>query len=69
MEQVSEIDFQWLTNRLIKDDNNPDGAETGTILKINNYIMFLKGLDSKQLEMLKHTVISAVDNELKDRNV
>lgn len=66
--EQGEVDFQWLPNSRMEDPKNPGSyAETGTILKINNYIMFLKSLSKRDLEVFKYTTNSAIDHELSTR--
>lgn len=61
------LDFDWLdTNTLIKNDYG-ELVKAGTCIKLNDYIIFLRGLSITQLNKLRSAVENAIKHELSKR--
>lgn len=67
--QIDRIDleFDWYDSTTKFLDSDGKMLEAGTVVRLNNNIIFLKTLSIQQLEQLKTSVLKAVEHELSKR--
>lgn len=64
---IEEVSFDWLDSNTLILDSEKKLKLAGTVLKINNNIIFLQAFTNDQLLRLKECTILAVDHELNKR--
>lgn len=65
--EAQEVDFDWFDSKTYVTDPSGNLIEAGTVLKLNQNIMFLKSYTKEQLIKFKNVVNLAIDHELAKR--